>query len=144
VLAFNGNPERAVQLAQSLAQRQPYFDLATSVLANALACDGRGAEALSLLERLQWLSRERFVMGAFNAPAYVALGAHEAALSELQASNDSRCPWFFQLLADPRLKPLHGIPGFQQLQAILPRMEESVAADLADSGPGSPSIDRQA
>ena len=132
LLAFNGEPGRAVELAQNIVQRQPYFDLGTSILANALACAGRPDEALGILERLQWLGRERFVLGTFNAPAFVALGALDAALAELQASNDSRCPWFFQVLADPRLKPLHDLPGFQELQGILPRMEADVPAESED------------
>ena len=138
LLAFNGFPDRAVALAQSLVHRFPYFDLASSVLANALACAGRTAEALSLLERLQWLGRERFVMRSFNAPAFVALGIPEAAMAELQASNETRCPWFFQILADPRLKQLHHLPAFQRLQAILPAMEEALPTDAEDPQPDAP------
>jgi hypothetical protein len=44
-------------------------------------------------------------------------------MSEFRAANQERCPWFFQMLADPRLKPLHGHPEFEELRAILPRME---------------------
>jgi DNA-binding winged helix-turn-helix (wHTH) protein len=123
ILAFNGQAERAVQLTHDLVQRQPYFDLAAAVHAYALACAGRAAEARAILERLQWLSRERFVLKSFNPAAYVALGDLDAALSELHACNESRSPWFFQILADPRLKPLHGHPEFEELQAILPHME---------------------
>lgn len=133
LLAFHGETARAVALAEHLAHRFSSFDLATSVLANALACAGRRDEALGMLERLHWLGRERFVLGSFNAPAFVALGAPEAALAELQASDNVRCPWFFQILADPRLKPLHDLPGFQELQAILPRMEAAVTAEFGDA-----------
>jgi hypothetical protein len=56
------------------------------------------------------------------------LGDHDAALAELRTAAESRCPWFFQTLADPRLKPLHGHPEFDQLRAILTRMEASVAS----------------
>jgi hypothetical protein len=31
------------------------------------------------------------------------------------------------MLADPRLKPLHGRPEFIQMQAILPAMESAAA-----------------
>jgi DNA-binding winged helix-turn-helix (wHTH) protein/tetratricopeptide (TPR) repeat protein len=123
ILAFNGHPERAVQLAHDLVQRQPYFDLATAAQAYTLACAGRAAEARAILERLQWLGRERFVLKSFTPAAYIALGDLDAALSELRAANDDRCPWLFQMLADPRLKPLHGHPEFEELRAILPRME---------------------
>jgi len=137
LLAFHGATERAVELAEGLARRLPYFDLATSVLANALACAGRAEEALAMLERLQWLSRERYVLGSFSAAAYIALGVPEAALAELHTSNDLRCPWFFQVLADPRLKPLHGFRGFQELQAILPRMEAAARASSGDADQAS-------
>ncbi len=40
-----------------------------------------------------------------------------------------RCPWFFQMLADPRLKPIHGHPEFQRMCAILTRLEASVDDD---------------
>jgi hypothetical protein len=36
----------------------------------------------------------------------------DAAIEELHAANETRCPWFFQTLADPRLKALHGHPEF--------------------------------
>jgi DNA-binding winged helix-turn-helix (wHTH) protein/tetratricopeptide (TPR) repeat protein len=123
ILAFNGQPDRAVQLAHDLVQRQPYFDTASAAHAYALACGGRDAEARAILERLQWLSRERFVLKSFTPAAYVALGDLDTALSELDACNEGRGPWFFQILADPRLKALNGHHKFDKLQAILPRME---------------------
>ena len=76
-----------------------------------------------MLERLQWLGRERFVLRAFNAVVYVALDDQENALAELRAAEQNRCPWFFQILADPRLEALHGYPEFERMRAILPRME---------------------
>ncbi|MGD0630635.1 MAG: winged helix-turn-helix domain-containing protein [Terracidiphilus sp.] len=123
IAGFNGDTAQAVELADDLVQRQPYFDPASAVQAYALASAGRSAEARAILERLQWLGRERFVLKSFNPAAFVALGDLDAAISELRAANDDRCPWFFQALADPRLKPLHGLPEFEELRAILPGME---------------------
>ena len=127
ILAFNGDTARAVELAQGLVQRWPYFDLASAVHAYALACAGRADEARAILERLDWLSRERFVLNSFHPAVHVALGDLDAALSELRVANESRCPWFFQMLADPRLKPLHGRPEFVEMQAILTWMEADAA-----------------
>jgi DNA-binding winged helix-turn-helix (wHTH) protein len=127
ILAFNGDATRAAQLVQGLAQRSPYFDLSTAVHAYTLARAGRGDEARIILERLQWLSRERFVPSSFTPAVYAALGDTETALAELRICAEARCPWFFQMLADPRLEPLHGHPEFQKLQAILPRMEAAAA-----------------
>jgi DNA-binding winged helix-turn-helix (wHTH) protein len=129
ILAFNGDGPRAAQLAQGLVQRSPYFDLATAVQAYALARAGRGDEARSILERLQWLSRERFVPSSFTPAVYLALGDAETALAELRNCAEARCPWFFQMLADPRLQPLHSHPEFQKLQAILTRMEDAAALE---------------
>ena len=133
ILAFNGDAPRAAELAQELVQRSPHFDLATAVHAYALACAGRPGEARTILERMQWLSRERFVLNSFTPAVHLALGNHDAALSELRAAAVDRCPWFFQMLADPRLKPLHGHPEFDELRSILTRMEAAaVNPELED------------
>jgi TolB-like protein/tetratricopeptide (TPR) repeat protein len=131
ILAFNGEAVQGTELALSLAQRSPHFDLAGAAHAYALACAGRADEARDVLERLQWLGRERYVVRGLMPGAYLALGDHEAALAELRAMNEARCPWFFQMLADPRLKPLHGNPDFERLRAILPAMEAEAGQYLA-------------
>jgi DNA-binding winged helix-turn-helix (wHTH) protein/tetratricopeptide (TPR) repeat protein len=133
ILAYNGQTALAVELAADLSRRLPYLDMATSVHAYALACAGQTAEARTLLERLDWLSRERYVLRTMNAAALLALDDREAAIAELRKSAEIRCPWFFQMLADPRLKPLHGHPEFIELEAILPRME-AAAAEMHDKG----------
>jgi DNA-binding winged helix-turn-helix (wHTH) protein len=129
ILAYNGESHRAVELAQGLAQRLPSFDLATAVEAYALAMAQRGDDARAILERLQWLSRERYVLRTFSPAVYVALGEHDAALSELQAAGEMRCPWIFQMLADPRLKPLRERPQFRSMQSILAGMEAEAERD---------------
>jgi TolB-like protein len=110
ILAFNGDAARAAELAENLAQRVPFFDLATAVHAYALACAGRNNEARAILERMQWLSRERFLLRSFTPAVYVALGDTDAAIEELQAANESRCP-----------------PEFERMRAILPAMEAEAA-----------------
>ena len=132
ILAFNGEAARAVELARALAARSAHFDLATSVHAYALACAGRKEEARTLLERLQWLSRERFVMNTFDAATYVAMEQDDAALEVLRIANENRCPWFFQMLADPRLLPLRGRTEFERMRNSLRAME----ADAEREEPG--------
>jgi len=127
ILPFNGDVQGGLGLAQSLSAREPYFDCVVALHGYAAACAGREEEARAHLERLQWLSRERFVSPSFNAAIYVALGDREAALAELRTSGQVRCPWFFQMLADPRLQPLRGYPEFQEMRAILTRMEAAAA-----------------
>ena len=125
ILPFHGDAKRGMQLAEDLAVSQPFFDIVESVHAYAMACAGQKSEARATLERLQWLSRERFVLNSFLPAVYVALDDHESALSELRNAEQNRCPWFFQMLADPRLKPLRGRREFAQMQEILTRMEEA-------------------
>jgi DNA-binding winged helix-turn-helix (wHTH) protein len=123
ILAFNGEAARAVEIAQGLVQRSPYFDLANAAHAYALARAGQVDQARVILERLEWLSRERFVLSSFTPAVYVALGDLDAAIFRLRVAEESGCPWFFQMLADPRLKPLHGNPEFDRMLSLLTRME---------------------
>jgi len=127
ILGYNGEAARAIQLAESLAARSPHYDLAISAHAYALACAGRAEESHGLLEQLDWLSRERFVLNTLNAATNVVLGEADAALEELRNANENRCPWFFHMLADPRLKPLKGRPEFAALESLLVAMEAGAA-----------------
>jgi DNA-binding winged helix-turn-helix (wHTH) protein len=128
ILTYGGEAEQGVRLAEKLASNHPYSDLAAAVHAYALAGAGRGDEARTILERLRWMSRERFVLRSFTPAAYAALGDYEAALVELRAAEESRCPWFFQMLADPRLRALEGHPEFDRMRAILVGLEAQAAA----------------
>ncbi len=132
ILAFRGEAVRACELAQALAARWPHVDFANAVHAYALARAGRDAQARDLMEQLQWLSRERFVLNTFHAAVYAALGDADAALEELRMANENRCPWFFQMLADPRLKPLEGRPEFHALRGVLAKMEAEAARQTLD------------
>lgn len=127
IFAFNGDPERGVELAQKLAALKPHYDLAAVTHGYALACTGRHAEARGIVERLQWLSRERFAISSFTAALHLELGEHDAAVEALRTADRNRCPWFFQVLADPRLKPLHGDSRFEEMRLTLPRMEAEAA-----------------
>ena len=123
ILAFNEQAEHAISLAENLVRRSPYFDLAAAVHGYALVCAGRREEARAIIERLQWLSRERFVMNSFMPALFVALGDPDGALAEMNAAEEARCPWFFQMLADPRMKSLHQRSEFARMQKLLDRME---------------------
>lgn len=130
ILAFNNHADPAARLAQELVRRASCSDIATAVHAYTLACNGQQDEARDILESLQWLGRERFVLRSFNAAAFAALGQIEEAVSEMRAACESRCPWFFQMLADPRLEPLHSHPEFQGMKESLEKMEFSTADHL--------------
>jgi DNA-binding winged helix-turn-helix (wHTH) protein/tetratricopeptide (TPR) repeat protein len=123
ILAFNGKADRAIAVSENLVRRSPYLDPAMAVHGYALAQGGRADEARSILERLQWLGRERFVLNSFSASICAALGDTEGAIAELHAASESRCPWLFQMLADPRFEALHGNPEFVRMERVLERME---------------------
>jgi predicted Zn-dependent protease len=129
ILAFNGEAERAEELAASLANRRPYFDPAAAVHAYTLAVAGKSDDARSVLERMEWIGRERYVLNSLSAAVYVALGDHDHALTELAAANQALCPWFFQALADPRLAALNNNPKFRVYEQILTNMERAAQAD---------------
>jgi tetratricopeptide (TPR) repeat protein len=129
ILAFNGEAKRAVEIASALAQRRPYFDPAAGVHAYALAVAGQADVALSILERLEWMGRERYALDSFSPAVYVTLGEEDKALAGLAAANDARCPWFFQALADPRLRPLQPRAEFVAMQRILAEMEQQAHGD---------------
>jgi len=123
ILAFNGKAERAVEVAENLIRKSPYLDIGSSMCAYALARAGREQEARSMLERLQWLSRERFVLTSFTAAVCVALGDLDDAVAELQAAAEARCPWLFQILADPRIESVRQRPEVVRIENVLERME---------------------
>ena len=125
ILAYNGLTDRAIAVSEDLVRRSPYLDPATAIHGYALAQGGRVEEARNILERMQWLYRERFVLRSFTAAIFASLGDRDGAIAELNAAAESRCPWFFQMLADPRLESLHGHPEFARLERILEKMETS-------------------
>lgn len=125
ILAFNGKTDSAVAVAENLVRRSPHFDLGVAVYAYALAQNSRTDEAHSILERLQWLSRERFVLSSFTPAVSLALGDPDGAIADLEEAAEARCPWLFQMLADPRLEAIHTHPKFLKILAILERMEDA-------------------
>jgi hypothetical protein len=110
-----------------LVARSSHYDLAISAHAYALACAGRPEESHSQLERMRWLSGERFVLNTLNAVTHVVLGKPDSALEALRTANENRCPWFFQMLADPRLTSLKGRHEFAALESARAAMEDDAA-----------------
>ena len=130
VLAHNGHPDRALELTDTLVHKLPHFDLALAVQGHALASLGRTGEASEIVERLQWLSHERYVSSSFIPAILVRLGRMDDAIAELRAAEDARCPWFFQMLADPRLEPLRESPEYARMQRSLEAMEAAAAREM--------------
>jgi predicted Zn-dependent protease len=129
ILGFNGETATALDLARRLTQQQPHFDLATTAHAYALAAAGESDAARAILDHFEWLSRERYALRSFLPAIYLALGDQERALVLLRTAEQSRCPWFFQMLADPRLARLRGNPEFQSMLDIMAGMEAEAERD---------------
>lgn len=125
ILAHQGDTGRAEQMAAALVRQAPHCDHAMAIHAYTLARHHREKEGRDLLERIQWLGRERYVSTSFLAAAYLALGDTAEALAALQNANDARCPWFFQVLADPRLAALYGNAEFESLRATAEQEENA-------------------
>ncbi|MGH9607592.1 MAG: winged helix-turn-helix domain-containing tetratricopeptide repeat protein [Terracidiphilus sp.] len=128
IMAFNGDTGPASELAEDIERRMPYHDIVLQMHAYALALSGGGDRARAILERLEWLGRERYIINSFTPAVYVALGELDAAIAQLRGSMKDRCPWFFQNLADPRLEPLRGHPEFDKMRSVLDAMEAGARA----------------
>ena len=119
---------RATALATKLIQDSPAMEAGYATLAYAQARQGNLTEARTQLDRQQWMSRERYDMRSFHAPALVELGEFDAAIEALSTAEHQHCPWFFELLHDPRLQPLHGEPEFQRLRRLFLQMTSADAS----------------
>jgi hypothetical protein len=78
------------------------------------------------------------VLNTFTPAVYVALGDHESALRELRVSAEARCPWFFQTLADPRLKALSDEKPFRAMLDQLAGFEEEAVSARDSLGDEQP------
>ncbi|HET7102486.1 MAG TPA: winged helix-turn-helix domain-containing protein [Terracidiphilus sp.] len=144
ILAHTGDAPRAVAWAEELAHRSPYFDIAAAVHGYALAQAGRWDAARKVLDRLQWLGRERFVLSSFTPALCVALGETETAFAELRKAEKTRCPWFFQTLADPRLEPLRRHAEFVRMHRTWQHIEAQAerSGTSAEAGPATAPLSR--
>jgi len=87
----------------------------SSNLAHALAVAGRKHEAEEMLAQLLGQAQQRYVAPYGIAAVYTGLGDKERALEWLQKSFEARDAAFIHVRWDPRFKPLHSAPDFQDL-----------------------------
>jgi hypothetical protein len=76
-------------------------------MAWSLAVCGEAEEAGRLVEKAYAAQLPRCPR-PIMAPALVALGKPEQALSVLSEAREEQCPWFFGAKVDPRLEELRG------------------------------------
>jgi len=89
--------------------------LMRAALAQTFATAGEAKEAIQILDDLQKLAKERYVVPHFFAGIYVGLGDHDRALEYLEKSYAEHCHWLIYLHIDPNMDDLRDDPRFQDL-----------------------------
>lgn len=105
------------EVARRLSGDRPVI---LALLAHAHALGGRTDEAAYLLERLETLSRERYVPSEYLAIVHVALNHPTEAVAELERAYDHRSGAMTLLGLDPLFDPVRGDPRFEALTKKVP------------------------
>jgi hypothetical protein len=84
-------------------------------LGHAYAVSGQGTAARELLQKLEQLSKERYISTYGMALIYVGLSEKDRALESLEKAYRRRSTWLVHLKVDPRLDPLRADPRFAGL-----------------------------
>ncbi|MFP5246541.1 MAG: protein kinase domain-containing protein, partial [Thermoanaerobaculia bacterium] len=95
-----------------------HIPILTAMLAHTHAIAGHREHALSLLDELTQLSRERYISPYDIAVIRAGLGDTSAALAKLREAVEDRSAWLVFLDVDPRLDRLRNEPGFR----VIPRL----------------------
>jgi TolB-like protein/DNA-binding winged helix-turn-helix (wHTH) protein/Flp pilus assembly protein TadD len=115
VYAQKGWYAEAIAESKKVLQAMPDSTAGLTELAYSLAVGGRQAEARRILQRLREKSKRDWVPAYNLAVIHGALGEKETALHYLQKAYLER-DWAMMVLAvEPRLDPLRGHSGFQEL-----------------------------
>jgi len=103
--------------------------LMRAALAQTFATAGAAQEAIQILDDLQKLAKERYVVPHFFAGIYAGLGDHDRALEYLEKSYAEHCHWLIYLHIDPSLDDLRNDPRFQDLlrRVGLPAASDAIA-----------------
>jgi eukaryotic-like serine/threonine-protein kinase len=103
--------------------------LMRAALAQTFATAGAAQEAIQILDDLQKLAKERYVVPHFFAGIYADLGDHDRALEYLEKSYAEHCHWLIYLHIDPSLDDLRNDPRFQDLlrRVGLPAASDAIA-----------------
>jgi len=115
VYAQKGLYEEAIAESKKVLQAMPDSTAGLTELAYSLAAGGRQPEARRILQRLKEKSKRDWVPAYNLAVIHVALNEKETALHYLQKAYLER-DWAMMVLAvEPRLDPVRGNSGFQEL-----------------------------
>lgn len=88
---------------------------ALAALGHAYAVAGRRQDSLAVLEKLQAISKQRFVPSYYIAGIYFGLGEHDRTFEWLNRACEERCGMLGSLKVDPVFDPLRSDPRFASL-----------------------------
>jgi tetratricopeptide (TPR) repeat protein len=112
-LEQQGNIDEAIATFEEL--RGMSGGSASPNLAHALALAGRKHEAEEMLDQLLSQAQQQYVAPFGIAADYTGLGDKGRALEWLQKSFEVRDAALIHVRWDPRFKPLHATPAFEDL-----------------------------
>ena len=113
-LATLGDYPQALEFAHKALALAPDIPATWAFLAWPLAVCGKAEEAADLLEKAYSAQLPRCPR-PIMAPALVALGRTDEALSLLNEARVEQCPWFYGAKVDPRLAVLRGDQRWKSL-----------------------------
>ena len=113
-LVHFGDPIAAIRELETLVDDEP-LQQAIALLGFSYAEAGRLDDARRQLERLEQLSRDRYVSPYVIAVLHCGLGNVDQALDLLERAYEERAPWLVFLRIDPFLTCLYGEPRFGRL-----------------------------
>jgi len=115
VLSLMGEYELSIKALERARELGGELPSTLGALGGVLACAGRRADALGVLQELEAMAQTRWVPASCFAILHLGLGDHSAALSYLEAATAARELAVTALRVHPLYDPLHGEPRFERL-----------------------------
>jgi tetratricopeptide (TPR) repeat protein len=109
-----GDPEAAIRELETIIEHEP-MQQAIALVGFSYAEMGRFDAARRQLDRLDELSRQRYVSPYVRAIVHCGLGETDEALALLKQAYYEKAPWLVFLRIDPFLTRLYGESGFEWL-----------------------------
>lgn len=110
-----GRYEEAIAENQKAREIDPNHPVTIARLGYTHALWGKRGEAMKALERLNELSKVRYVSAARRAEIYAALGEKERAFEWLEKAYEERSPTLYHLKVSPEYDNLRSDPRFDRL-----------------------------
>jgi TolB-like protein/Flp pilus assembly protein TadD len=114
-LIANGKYDDAIALSRRVSPDAPFGWMASVVIGQAFASQGKKAEAEEQIAHLREVSKTRYVRPYLFASIYVALGQKDNAFAELERSFAERDCYLARIAVDPFMDPIRDDPRFKDL-----------------------------